>query len=148
MPTMCTRRRCPGGSRRSWRRGPEVFGGSETVKEYEDRIGQLERMLGQKEVEIALLKTFFGSSSVWLQSTREGGFDLEDEVGIIAEAVGLTFDDLDAVVHALEPSGVDRVASMIDDALLVGTKHAGEAPERTEAAGIGQVAPAVESLPG
>jgi len=36
-------------------KGPEVFGGSEEVKEYEDRIGQLERMLGQK-VEIALLK--------------------------------------------------------------------------------------------
>ena len=40
-------------------KGAEVFGGSEEVKEYEDRIGQLERMLGQKEVEIALLKNFF-----------------------------------------------------------------------------------------
>lgn len=39
--------------------GPEVFGGSEEVKEYEERIGQLERMLGQKEVEIALLRNFF-----------------------------------------------------------------------------------------
>jgi len=39
-------------------RGAEVFGGSEEVKEYEDRIGQLERMLGQKEVEIALLHFF------------------------------------------------------------------------------------------
>ncbi len=37
-------------------RGAEVFGGSEEVKEYEDRIGQLERMLGQKEVEIALVE--------------------------------------------------------------------------------------------
>ena len=36
-----------------------MFGGSEEVKEYEDRIGQLERMLGQKEVEIALLKNLF-----------------------------------------------------------------------------------------
>lgn len=43
-------------------RGAEVFGGSEEVKEYEDRIGQLERMLGQKEVEIALLKNFFSES--------------------------------------------------------------------------------------
>ena len=34
----------------------------EEVKEYEDRIGQLERMLGQKEVEIALLKNFFSES--------------------------------------------------------------------------------------
>jgi len=40
-------------------RGAEVFGGSDEVKEYEERIGQLERMVGQKEVEIALLKNFF-----------------------------------------------------------------------------------------
>ena len=37
-------------------RGPEVFGGSEVVREYEQRIRELERLLGQKEVEIALLK--------------------------------------------------------------------------------------------
>jgi len=43
-------------------RGPEVFGGSEEVKEYEERIGQLERMVGQKEVEIALLRNFFSES--------------------------------------------------------------------------------------
>lgn len=42
--------------------GAEVFGGSEEVKVYEERIGQLERMLGQKEVEIALLKNFFSES--------------------------------------------------------------------------------------
>lgn len=42
--------------------GPEVFGGDEEVKEYERRISQLERMLGQKEVEIALLKNFLDES--------------------------------------------------------------------------------------
>ncbi len=42
--------------------GSEVFGGSEEVKVYEDRIGQLERMLGQKEVELALLRNFFHGS--------------------------------------------------------------------------------------
>jgi hypothetical protein len=36
-----------------------VFGGSEEVKAYEQRISQLERMLGQKEVELALLRNFF-----------------------------------------------------------------------------------------
>lgn len=40
-------------------RGPEVFGNSEEVKRYEERIRQLEQMLGQKEVELALLKNFF-----------------------------------------------------------------------------------------
>lgn len=42
--------------------GPEVFGGKEEVREYEQRIAQLERMLGQKEVEIALLKNFLDES--------------------------------------------------------------------------------------
>lgn len=32
------------------------FGGSEEVSQYEKRIAQLEPMLGQKEVEVALLK--------------------------------------------------------------------------------------------
>ena len=36
--------------------GPELFGGSETVRGYEQRLKDLERLLGQKEVEIALLK--------------------------------------------------------------------------------------------
>jgi transposase-like protein len=43
-------------------RGPDVFGGSGEVKEYEERIGQLERMVGKKEVEIALLRNFFSES--------------------------------------------------------------------------------------
>jgi transposase-like protein len=46
-----------------WRReflekGAEVFGSSAEVAEYEKRVGDLERMVGQKEVEIALLKNF------------------------------------------------------------------------------------------
>jgi len=36
--------------------GVEVFGGSEEMKAYEQRISQLGRMLGQKEVELALLR--------------------------------------------------------------------------------------------
>jgi transposase len=39
-------------------KGAEVFGGSEEVAEYEKRVGDLERIVGQKEVEIALLKNF------------------------------------------------------------------------------------------
>ena len=38
--------------------GPEVFGGGDTVRQYEQRIRELERLLGQKEVEIALYKNF------------------------------------------------------------------------------------------
>jgi len=42
--------------------GAEVFGGKEEVKAYEKKVAELERMLGQKEVEIALLKNFLRES--------------------------------------------------------------------------------------
>ena len=49
----------------SWKRtlmekGPEVFAQDSIVAEYERRIAELERLIGKKEVEIALLKNFLG----------------------------------------------------------------------------------------
>ena len=49
----------------TWRKtllekGPEIFGRDGTVAKYERRIADLERLIGQKEVEIALLKNFLG----------------------------------------------------------------------------------------
>ncbi len=41
-------------------KGPEIFSQNSTVVVYEKRIAHLERLLGQKEVEIALLKNFLG----------------------------------------------------------------------------------------
>jgi transposase-like protein len=41
-------------------KGPEVFAKDGTVAEYERRIDELERLIGKKEVEIALLKNFLG----------------------------------------------------------------------------------------
>ena len=43
-------------------KGPELFGQEGTVKEYEQRIAELEQLLGKKEVEIALLKGFLGQT--------------------------------------------------------------------------------------
>ena len=43
--------------------GAEVFGGKEEVKVYEKRLAELERMLGQKEAEIALLRDFCGEAA-------------------------------------------------------------------------------------
>ena len=43
-------------------KGPEVFSQDGMVAEYEQRIAQLERLLGKKEVEIALLKNFLGQT--------------------------------------------------------------------------------------
>jgi len=48
--------------RRVLEKGPGVFGGDEEISQYERRIADLERMLGQKEVELALLKGFLGGS--------------------------------------------------------------------------------------
>ena len=49
----------------AWKRtflekGAEVFAQDSMVAEYERRIAELERLLGKKEVEIALLKNFLG----------------------------------------------------------------------------------------
>ncbi len=47
----------------SWKRfflehGHEMFSGRDSDDEYERRIAELERMLGQKEVELALMRNF------------------------------------------------------------------------------------------
>lgn len=44
-------------------RGAEVFGGKEELKAYEKQVADQERMLGHKEVEIALLQNFLGGRS-------------------------------------------------------------------------------------
>ena len=41
-------------------KGAEVFAQNGVVADYEQRIARLERLLGQKEVEIAVLKNFLG----------------------------------------------------------------------------------------
>ena len=41
-------------------RGAEIFAQDDSVQEYERRLGELEQLLGKKEVEIALLKNFLG----------------------------------------------------------------------------------------
>lgn len=40
--------------------GAQIFATKEQTQHYEKRIAELERLLGQKEVEIALLKNFLG----------------------------------------------------------------------------------------
>jgi len=52
---------------RAWKeafleKGPEIFSQDGTVAEYERRIAELERLIGKKEVEIALLKNFLGQT--------------------------------------------------------------------------------------
>jgi transposase-like protein len=43
-------------------KGAEVFAQDGTVAAYERQIAELERLLGKKEVEIALLKNFLGQA--------------------------------------------------------------------------------------
>jgi transposase len=44
-------------------KGPELFGQKTTIHEYERKMQELERLIGQKEVEIALLKNFLAGAS-------------------------------------------------------------------------------------
>jgi len=44
-------------------KGPELFSQETTIHEYEKRIRELERLIGHKEMETALLKNFLSGSS-------------------------------------------------------------------------------------
>jgi transposase len=44
-------------------KGPELFSQKTTIYEYERKIQELERLIGHKEVEIALLKNFLAGNS-------------------------------------------------------------------------------------
>lgn len=44
-------------------KGPEVFSEKNIVSQYEKRVAELERIIGKKEVEIALLKNFLGKEN-------------------------------------------------------------------------------------
>ena len=53
---------------RNWKKtflekGPDLFAEDSVVAQYERRIAELERLVGKKEVEIALLKGFLGSGT-------------------------------------------------------------------------------------
>src|SRR4051812_14170788 len=91
---------------------------------------------------------FYGSSRIWLQRTLEGAFDLQDEVGVVAEAVRLALDDLDLVVDAFEPAGVDRIAAVIDDPLLMPAQVLREGSQCNDPTLLGQGTPLVERFPG
>ena len=41
-------------------KGPDIFSQDNVIAEYERRIADLERLVGRKELEIALLKNFLG----------------------------------------------------------------------------------------
>jgi len=44
-------------------KGPDIFSQSSIVAEYERRIADLERLIGRKEIEIALLKNWLGRAA-------------------------------------------------------------------------------------
>lgn len=64
----------------------------------------------------------------------EGLPDLEGEVGRVSESLASAFDDLVLVVHAFEPTGMDRVAGVGDDPAPV-------APESAQGPDLPEVVP-------
>lgn len=74
--------------------------------------------------------------------------DLQEELGVVAVAVGHTFDDLDLVVDALAQVGSQRPAAVGQDAGQVGLKPAHEHPQRLQAAAQGSSLPSSPGLSG
>lgn len=57
----------------------------------------------------------------------ESLLDFEHEVSVVAEAVGMVFDEFDPVVDSVEPPGVDRVVGVVQDAFAMALESPGEA---------------------
>src|SRR5690606_36200517 len=85
---------------------------------------------------------FSGSSP----NSGERGPDLEEEVGVIAEAVGHALDDLDLVVDALDQVGPQRPSAVCQDAGQIGFQATGEALQRLDATAHGTPLPAEPEL--
>src|SRR5213082_3130535 len=81
-----------------------------------------------------------------MQGALEGAFDLQDEVGVVTEAVCLALDDLDLVVDALQAAGVDRIPAVVYDPFLVPAQAAGEGGQRGDPARVGQRTPLVQGF--
>ncbi|MBI4421043.1 MAG: transposase [Gemmatimonadetes bacterium] len=84
------------------------------------RLQELERAHALLQEEHELLKK--GSSRI----SGERRADLEEEVGVVPEAVGHALDHFDFVVHALEHPGVERILTVRQDAGELHLEAAGE----------------------
>src|SRR5690606_14583067 len=84
---------------------------------------------------------FYGSSP----NSGERRPDLEEEVGVIAVAIGGPLDDLDPVVDAFDQTGVHRPADPAEDAAPVRAQALGEVHQGRDAALPGVAQPLVPS---
>jgi hypothetical protein len=73
---------------------------------------------------------FFGSSP----NSGEGSPDLEEEVGVVSEAVGHAFDDLDLVVDAFDAVRAQGKLAVRQDPGQIGLELGGEVFERFDPA--------------
>jgi len=78
-------------------------------------------------------------------NSGEGSADLQEEVVVVAEAIGHALDDLDLVVDALDEVGAQREAAVRQDAGQVGLEIDGESLERLDATASGLGVPAAPS---
>lgn len=75
------------------------------------------------------------------RNTGEGGPNLEEEVLLIAVAIGSALDDLDGVVDALDHAGVERVTTARQDAVPIALQALGEELQCGDGALLGLLAP-------
>src|SRR5690606_19344294 len=82
------------------------------------------------------------------RNTGECGTDFEEEIFLVAVAIGPALDDLDGVVDAFDDAGVQGVTASGHDAVQVVLKAPGEGLQGINAALMGLVAPVLPSLRG
>jgi hypothetical protein len=87
---------------------------------------RLSHLIDSWGVDFGRRPTFFGSSPI----SGERRSDLEEEIGVIAVALGHALDDLDLVVDALDEVGAERPSAVREDAGQIATGAAGEGLER------------------
>ena len=71
-------------------------------------------------------------SILWFfsQLVVESVIDFQRKVAQIVKSVCFTFDDFDFVIHTFQLSGVDRIITMIEDAVSISFQHPGKACHR------------------
>lgn len=87
--------------------------------------------------------TAYGSSGIF-GNPRKRGHDLQEEVAIVSIPIAHALEDLDLVVDALEQAGVERVATVGEDAGQPLLELAGESLQGFNAATDGTLVPCGE----
>ena len=120
----------------------EAFPGQGQQKPEQVELTQLRREVPRLKMERDILKK--GSS----RNTGKRRTDVEEEVGVVAVAVGHPLEDFDLIVDAFEQPGVERIAAVIDHPVDQFGEVLRKGPERANATAAGTSVPVLPEAPG